>query len=179
MIRYILIFWLFSVGFLRDIERNHFGSLSNAFSSRKMPKIDMKDTSDTAFDGFWHRFSTVIKRRDYTRFKEMSLSNLEYQREIISRSIFIKSKFAKLFDDTLITKLSDNSSVSFENMEVQEGYFNANIKPMLKNVHLVKKVSITKIDKYPDGPVIVVLKFAEAKNGYKFYGFDIFGGVFK
>lgn len=134
------------------------------------------ETVDSSFALFWNVFKDVVKSKDQSALKDISFESLEYEHKTVSVNNFIKSHFLNVFDDTLINRMSDNTKVEFIDEGIDANYIPLAVKKQVNKEKLnVKKVNITKVEKYPEGPTIIVLEFIKTDKGYKFYGYDKFG----
>lgn len=138
--------------------------------------ISTKQMSDSNFLPYWQIFRDVIRTGNKTQFKKISLDSLECEHINIHVDDFVNKYFAKVFDDSLLIKLTDSSGkMDFINAAMESTYFSPFIRQQIKNAnYTIKEVNITK-GKYPD-ILITTLKFIETDGGYKFYGYDRFGG---
>lgn len=135
-----------------------------------------KETVDSNFLSFWNEFTTIVKSKNQKTFKTISLDSLECEQENFHVNTFIKSYFSKVFDDTLLLRLSDKSKIDFINATMDSTYFSPLILQQLKRgKYVIKEVNVTKFDNDAGGPVIVILKFIETNTGYKFFGYDRVG----
>lgn len=136
-----------------------------------------KETVDSSFLFFWKEFTDVVKSKNRSKLKELSFDSLDCEHKNINVDEFIKSNFHIVFDDVLLSKLSEPNRVEFVDEEVITSYLPPFVLKQVSNGELTikKKVNVTKIDKYPAGPLTIVLEFIETKKGYKFYGYDKFG----
>jgi hypothetical protein len=135
-------------------------------------------SSDSAFLDYWTRFIDIVKNMNVQIFKEMSLDSIECDGKVKSFNDFTHSYFQKVFDSNLRSRLNDNTKIDFNDFEIEDD--------ALKKYHLakgkiisniIKKASITKNDKYPDGPIVIVLEFVKTDLGYKFSGWEEFGSA--
>lgn len=136
-----------------------------------------KTSDDTKFLSFWQDFTSIIKKGDKKSFKEISIDSLKYEQKNIHVETFVKSYFYKIFDRTLITRLSNKDNVNFADSVVYPYYFSPFVLQQLKKGNqTIKEVNIIKVDNHDGNPEIIMLSFVETKNGYKFFGYDKVGG---
>jgi hypothetical protein len=135
-----------------------------------------KEIVDSSFLSFWEEFTDAVRNKNQQALKDMSFDSLYCEHKNVFADEFIKYSFYKIFDDTVVNRLSDKSKVEFIDEEIDVNYLPQFVmKQMDKEKLLMKKVNITRVDKYPDGPTTIVLEFIKTKKGYKFYGYDKFG----
>ena len=135
-----------------------------------------RKSTDSNFLSFWKRFSHIVKTKNYKDFRKYALDSLECEHRIIPASLFVRSYFSKVFDDSLLLRFSDMQRVTFMDFQVDQNYFSRYINKQLKKGNsIIKQVSVVKYNDFSKGPLTIVLEFIDTKVGYKFYGFDKFG----
>lgn len=134
-----------------------------------------KETVDSNFLSYWQKFADVIKASNYSQLKEVSLDTLECEHTNIHIEAFIKNHIRKVFSDSVLHGIKDTEKIDFINAAMEPTYFSPSVKQQIKNSnYTIKEVNIT-TGKYPD-VLITTFKFIETDKGYKFYGYDKFGG---
>jgi hypothetical protein len=165
---------------LKSCASNSNQNASNQDSLNQSKNIQTLTTSkkempDSNFLSYWQKFADVVKASNYSQLKEMSLDTLECEHTNIHVEAFIKSHFGKVFSDSVLLKIADTEKMDFINAAMEPTYFSPSVKQQIKNGnYTIKEVNIT-TGKYPD-VLITTLKFIETDKGYKFYGYDRFGG---
>jgi hypothetical protein len=135
-----------------------------------------KEKVDSSFISFWNVFTEVVKNKNQKAFKDMSFDSLNCENTLVTTNKFIASYFNKIFDDTLSKRLSDKSMVEFIDEETDVNYLPKFVFNQVdKGKLIVRKVNITRNEKYPEGPTTIVLHFIKTRKGFKFYGCDKFG----
>jgi uncharacterized protein YxeA len=142
-------------------------------TTSKKEKVDV----DSNFLSYWQKFVDIVSSSNYRQFKKVSFNALKCEDTNVYVDEFIKSYFAKVFDDSVLLKMTNTGAVEFTDDAIEPAYISSSIKRQIKNadyVITIEEVNITN-GKYPD-IIITTLKFINTNNGYKFYGYDIFGG---
>jgi len=158
-----------------EVKQDTLNHVKNEQSQTNVTSIT--EVVDSNFLIFWKEFIGVVKSSNLKIFKLLSFDSLDCEHKSVHVNDFNKAFFFKVFDDTLKNRLTDSSKVNFDDEEITATYLSRSIIQQVKDRELIKmkKVNITKVDKYPEGPMTIVLEFIETKNGYKFYGYDKFG----
>ncbi len=165
---------------LKSCTSNSNQNISNQDSLNQSKSVQTLITSkkemlDSNFLSYWKKFADVVKASSYSQLKEMSLDTLECEHINIHIETFVKSHFGKLFSDSVLRKIADTEKVDFINAAMEPTYFSTSIRQQIKNGnYTIKEVNIT-TGKYPN-ILITTFKFIETEKGYKFYGYDKFGG---
>jgi hypothetical protein len=150
-----------------------------SYEKSEKPQTDLslkKDTMDKDFLSFWNKFTEVVKSKNRKAFKTISLDSLECEQKNVNVNTFVKSYFSKVFDSTLLLKISDSSKLDFINAIVEPTYFSLFILQQLKKGnYVIKEVNVTKSGNNDGDPLIIILKFIITNEGYKFYGYDRVG----
>lgn len=147
----------------------------NTESQMENEKLPIKKTSDrqivdSSFLSFWKEFSMVVKAKNHSGFKSMSLNNIKYLEKDTDIDRFIKAHFSEVFDDSLVNKFTNIEKIDIFEDEIDANEIFLNAKA---GKYLVQKVIIDKL--YNPDLVIIELKFVRTMSGYKFYRYDRFG----
>jgi hypothetical protein len=165
---------------LKSCASNGNGNTNSEDSLSQSKSVQTQITSkqemtDSNFLFFWQRFTDVIRLGNHSQFRKISIDTLECEHINVHADKFIKNYFTKIFDDSLLTKLTDSKKADVINAAMEPLYFSPFIRQQIKNDnYIIKEVNITN-GKYPN-ILITTLKFIETDSGYKFYGYDRFGG---
>lgn len=135
-----------------------------------------KKMTDSTFMLFWEQFIKAVKTSDVKAFKKMSLDSLEVEDRNVHIDIFLKNYYPKIFNDSLFNIINDAKRVEFIDSEVEVAHLPAFISKQIQGSKGIEnKVNITKVDKYPEGPVIIIFEFIKTEKGYRLYGYDRVG----
>lgn len=148
---------------------------NDTLTPQKQANLSAKDeTIDSSFLVFFEEFTEVLKSRNQVMFRELVFDSLGYEDKYIGANLFMKSYFSIVFNDDLISTLSDKNQIDFISSEIEPSYLPLFIKNQISTgICLERIVNITISKKYP--PIIIVLTFLKTQTGFKLYKYDRIG----
>ena len=152
----------------------------------KVINIEVMDTQnvykppqiDSALLDVWNKFKKSVVTKSYKGFEKVSLIKVEACHKTLDLSLFWKNCFQEVFDSTMIELMSDTSYTGYVEkgilIEYLPKYLAEDINVQNKSFEL-NQFQMQRTYVPPPGWTIT-FDFVKTKKGYKFYGYNSYGG---